>query len=268
PRRPRGVDARHRDRRPFAHAVRVLRPSVCDQHRSRRPARGVGRVAGRSGPCRMGQRLPSSRRHVPRSGEELLEGVGRARARRRRPRHRAVGHAATLLPAGGTLQHGLRQGAMSDATLDTLTAGREAFARHAWQQAYEQLRAGDADSSLGPEDLERLAEAARWSRHYAEMLDTFERAEAAFARAGDRRGAARAAIQLAWEHYLRNDEAVAGGWNGRAANLLENDTECGEFALLLMLSGFALVMAGNLEAGRELLGQARDTGRRVGNADA
>ena len=78
---------------------------------------------------------------------------------------------------------------MSDTTTDTLAAGREAFARHEWDKAYELLRAADSNTALVPEDLERLADAARWSRHYSEMLDTFERAEAAYERAGDRRGA-------------------------------------------------------------------------------
>jgi class 3 adenylate cyclase len=157
---------------------------------------------------------------------------------------------------------------MADATSDELAAGREAFARHEWEQAYEVLRASDADTRLGPEDLECLAEAARWSRHYSEMLDAFERAEAAFATAGDRRGAARAALALAWEHFTRNDDAVATGWHGRASTLLENDTECAEYASFLMLSGFALIQVGELEAGRDLLAQARDAARRFGNPDA
>jgi class 3 adenylate cyclase len=156
---------------------------------------------------------------------------------------------------------------MSDTTTDTLAEGREAFARHEWEQAYERLRAADADVPLGPEDLERLAGAARWSRHYAEMVDTFERAEAAFERAGDRRGAARAALQLTWESYTRGDDAVMSGWFGRATTLLEGDTECSEGALLTMLAGFATFMGGNLDAGRELLEQARDLSRRVGDPD-
>jgi class 3 adenylate cyclase len=156
---------------------------------------------------------------------------------------------------------------MGDTTTDTLAAGREAFARHEWDQAYERLRAAEADTSLGPEDLERLADAARWSRHYPEMLDAFERAEAAYERAGDRRGAARAALQLAWESYTRGDDAVATGWHGRATTLLEGDAECGEYGLLLMTAGFSLVMGGSLEDGRVLLTQARDVARRVGDPD-
>lgn len=150
---------------------------------------------------------------------------------------------------------------------DKLTAAREAHARHEWEQAYELLRAVDAEARLEPEDLERLADTARWSRHYPEMLDAFERAQAAFARAGDRRGAARAALQLAYEHYTRNDDAVATGWYGQATRLLEGDTESSEYGLLLTISGWTVLAAGNVEAGRDLLEQARDVGRRIGDPD-
>ena len=67
PRRPRRVDARHRDGRAVAVALGVLRPAVRDQHRSRRPAGGVDRVAGRRRPRRVGQRLPASRRACTRT---------------------------------------------------------------------------------------------------------------------------------------------------------------------------------------------------------
>jgi class 3 adenylate cyclase len=156
---------------------------------------------------------------------------------------------------------------MGDATLEKLAEGREAFARHEWEKAHEVLRAADADEPLGPEDLERLADAARWSRHYSEMLDVLERAQAAFVRAGDSRGGARTALQLAREFFTRNDDALASGWFGRAATLLENDTDCAEYGLLLMLSGYTLLMAGNIEGGRDVLEQARAVGRRIGDPD-
>jgi len=59
-----------------------------------------------------------------------------------------------------------------------LQRGREAFERRAWGAAFEELRSCDADESLSPEELERWGEAARWSRHFDEMLDIFERAAA------------------------------------------------------------------------------------------
>jgi len=152
-------------------------------------------------------------------------------------------------------------------TDDGLAAARAAFERHGWAEAYELLRAADADARLEAEDLERLAEAARWSRHFPDVFDAFERAHAAYAAAGDNRGAARVALQLAWEHYQRGDDAVSTGWYGRAATLLEGDTECGEYGTLLFLSGFTMFMGGNADAAAQLLTQAADLGRRIGDRD-
>jgi class 3 adenylate cyclase len=156
---------------------------------------------------------------------------------------------------------------MGDTVVDTLTAGREAFTRHEWERAYDLFHAADADGQLPPEDLEQLAEAARWSRHYPDVLGAFERAQVGFAHAGDRRGAARVALRLAWENFTRNDDAVATGWFGQAATLLENDTECAEYGLFLIVSGYTMLTGGNIDAGRDLLEQARDVGRRVGDQD-
>ncbi|HEV3136084.1 MAG TPA: adenylate/guanylate cyclase domain-containing protein [Acidimicrobiia bacterium] len=156
---------------------------------------------------------------------------------------------------------------MGDTVVDTLAAGREAFTRHEWKRAYDLFHAADADGQLDPADLEQLAEAARWSRHHPDVLGAFERAQVGFARSGDRRSAARAALKLAWENFTRNDDAVATGWFGQAATLLESDTECAEYGLFLIVSGYTMLMGGNIDAGRELLEQARDVGRRVGDQD-
>ena len=69
------------------------------------------------------------------------------------------------------------------------------------------------------------------------------------------------------ENFTRNDDAVATGWYGQAATLLEDDTESAEYGLLLIVSGYTVLMGGNIDAGRELLEQARDVGRRVGDQD-
>ncbi len=148
-----------------------------------------------------------------------------------------------------------------------LDSGREAFDQHRWADAYEQLHAADAQSPLAGEDLERLADAARWSRHYPEMLDAFERAEATFSAAGDRRGAARVALQLARESYQRGDDAVAAGWFGCATTHLEGDTECAEYALHLTTAGIVTVNAGDFAGARELFDEAIALARRVGDRD-
>ena len=149
-----------------------------------------------------------------------------------------------------------------------LVAGREKFARHEWPDAYELLAAADRVAPLDAPDLERLANAARWSRNFPEMFEAFERAEAAYTAIDDHRGAARICLQLAREHYDRARDAVASGWFGRAATHLGDDTECGEFATMQLLSGAVLWVAGDFEGARQLLTTAAEIAKRVGDHDA
>jgi hypothetical protein len=118
---------------------------------------------------------------------------------------------------------------------DPLAAGREAFCAQRWERAYEQLSVADAAHALLPEDLERLSDAACWTRRYDEMLELLERAEVGFERNGDRRGAARLALKLTQEHYQRNHDPVTGAWLARAAKLLEGEPDCHETGLLLWM---------------------------------
>jgi class 3 adenylate cyclase len=143
-----------------------------------------------------------------------------------------------------------------------LAAGREAFSAQEWERAYELLSTADAEQVLIPADVERLSEAACWTRRYDEMLELLERAEAGFERAGDRRGAARIALTLTREHYQRNHDAVMGAWLARAAKLLEGQPECHETGLLLWMNVRGLLfvvndVAGALEHARELVELAR-----------
>ena len=112
---------------------------------------------------------------------------------------------------------------MTETGTRTLERGREAFERRSWGPAFDELCSSDAERPLAPEDLERLGEAARWSRHFNEMLDAFERAVAAYESAGDRRSAARVAVKLTLEHHARHRDALAAGWLARAGRLLEGE---------------------------------------------
>ena len=157
---------------------------------------------------------------------------------------------------------------MNAVARDPLDAGREAFAAGQWERAYELLCAADAGNALPPADLERLSGAACWTRRYDDMLELLERAEAAFERSGDRRGAARVALKLAQEHYQRSHDAVTGGWVRRGAKLLEGEPDCHETGLLLWMRVRSLLFgandfAGALDAARELV----ELGRRLHDPD-
>jgi class 3 adenylate cyclase len=157
---------------------------------------------------------------------------------------------------------------MSAVSNDPLSVGREAFVACEWERAYELLSSVDEERGLPPADLERLSEAACWTRRYHEMLELLERAEAGYERDGDRRGAARMALALTREHYQRNNDAVMGGWLARATKLLEGQPDCHETGLLLWMNVRALMFFANDVAGAlDRAGELVEFARRLGDPD-
>jgi tetratricopeptide (TPR) repeat protein len=135
----------------------------------------------------------------------------------------------------------------------------------AWSDAYEHLRAADATSPLAPRDLELLAESARWSQHFPETLDTLERAQGSYEAGGERRDAARLALELAYMHWERADDAVAGGWMARATRLLEDIEECAEHGRLRLGAAHTLLRQGAVERSAEIASEVVEAGRRLGD---
>ena len=148
-----------------------------------------------------------------------------------------------------------------------LQRGREAFERRAWGAAFEELRSCDADESLSPEELERWGEAARWSRHFDEMLDIFERAAAGYESVGDRRAAARVAVKLTLEHHARHGDALAAGWLARAGRLLEGEPACRERGLVLMCMAQGMFFVGNGAAALQMSQEMVELGRELEDRD-
>ena len=148
-----------------------------------------------------------------------------------------------------------------------LERGREAFERRTWGPAFDELRFSDAKGSLTPEDLERFGEAARWSRHFDEMLDIFERAAAAYESVGDRRSAARVAVKLTIEHHARHGDALAAGWLARAQRLLEGEPTCREQGLVLMCMAQGMFLVGNGAAALDMSQEMVDLGRELEDRD-
>lgn len=152
-------------------------------------------------------------------------------------------------------------------TESTLAEARAAFERHDWPTAYEILHDADAASPLEPADLELLGEAARWSSHFDVSLDTLERAEGAYSRAGDTRSAARMALALCRDASQRRDDAVMMGWYARATRHLEGDEDCPEYWLLQAYTAIGLLNLGQTESAAELALRVSDYGRTVGNRE-
>ncbi len=148
-----------------------------------------------------------------------------------------------------------------------LEPAREAFRRHGWQQAYELFTAADEAQALSPEDLAHLGEAAFASGHYAEAIQTLERAYTAFSERNDTPRAAQAALALVIPHGARGAMAVAGGWFNTAARLLADQPECTAHGQMAALEADLTTLLGNFERAAELAQRVSDIGMRFGDRD-
>ena len=111
-------------------------------------------------------------------------------------------------------------------------AGDDALARGAWAEAREAFER-TLDSRELPEALEGLGIAAWWLDLADLVFDSRERAYRLYLARGDRAGAARVAVWLAWDYWaFRGEGAVANGWLRRARRLLDGLPSCSERAWL------------------------------------
>jgi class 3 adenylate cyclase len=151
--------------------------------------------------------------------------------------------------------------------VDNLDSAREAAARHAWREAH----AAYADVAVGEltaSDLELYGEAAWWQGKLDSAIGLRERAYAAYTASGDKRGAARMALALSWDHEGRGAFSVASGWFGSAERLLEGQPEAPEHGRLTLIKALtAMFAAGDLEGAAELFDQAYAIAERVGDRD-
>lgn len=115
---------------------------------------------------------------------------------------------------------------MSDTvTVDPLEAGRDAYARRAWPEAYRLLLEADGEGGLDPKDLEALAKSAWWIGLATESIAAFERAYGLHLERGNRSMAAMMALTLRREYGAKLAGSVAKAWLHRAEHLLEGEPE-------------------------------------------
>jgi DNA-binding winged helix-turn-helix (wHTH) protein len=108
----------------------------------------------------------------------------------------------------------------SSAASDTVNGARRAHAENRWTEAAEAFAGADASDALEALDLERWAEVELFAGRPLNAVAPLERAIAAHAAAGDRRGTARAALGLATIHYERSQVSVGRGWLQHARRAL------------------------------------------------
>jgi DNA-binding CsgD family transcriptional regulator/tetratricopeptide (TPR) repeat protein len=152
---------------------------------------------------------------------------------------------------------------------DHLECGRKHYALRAWADAYTALSLADQEtSSLGAEDLERLALAAYLVGRDDEYLGTLERAHNAHVNAGQCAPAVRCAFWLGFRLLMRGEMGRASGWFARAQRLLERDArECAERGYLLLPVVEQRLDAGDLETAYALAADAAAIGERCGDSD-
>ncbi len=149
-----------------------------------------------------------------------------------------------------------------------LEQAREAFRTRAWQDAFAQLSALDADGSLAPEDLDRLARAAYLTGRDPDCEDAWARAHRGFLNAGEMAQAVRCAFWLGLMLFNRGEEARGGGWIGRAGRLVADlGQECAEHGYLLIPAGLGRLGAGEPAEAVELFDRALDFAERFDEPD-
>ncbi len=153
------------------------------------------------------------------------------------------------------------------ATEDPLQQARDAFDRHAWQEAFDLLAAADASGGLAPEDLESLAEAAWWTGRMDDCIQARERASAAYIEAGNGRRAALVALDLATNYQTKLAPSVAMGWLNRAQRLLQEEPECPEQGYLSNTLAIVGLVLGNHDSALDHAKRTFEIGNRFGDRD-
>lgn len=152
--------------------------------------------------------------------------------------------------------------------VEALDRGRDAFARRAWKDAYEQLAAADRAAPLEPQDLERLATAAYLLGKDADSDDLLARAHQAYLARGDAARAARCAFWLGFGLLDRGEHAQAGGWLARARRVLDDGRkDCVERGYLLVPAAVRSIMEGDAAAAYATFGEAAAIGERFADRD-
>ena len=149
-----------------------------------------------------------------------------------------------------------------------LERGRDAYRRRAWGEAFARLSAADRESSLEPEDLERLAVTCTMLGRDAESAACLARAYQGFVGRNDRDRAARPAFWLVLDLMERGDAAQANGWMGRVRRLVgEMPGDCAGQGFVLLPDALRALAEGDHATALPMLERVAAIGERFGDPD-
>src|SRR5436309_358260 len=144
-----------------------------------------------------------------------------------------------------------------------LEAGRRAYDRNDWSEAYEHLQGAQE-----PEDLDRLAVAAQLVGKDEEAADLLQRAHNGHLKRGEILPAVRSAGNLVMNLMQRGDQAQAGGWLARCRRLLDDGKrDCVEVGYLIVPAALGTLMQGEVERSSAMFQQVLDIAYRFGDPD-
>ena len=150
------------------------------------------------------------------------------------------------------------------AAADNLARAREALDNWSWEEALQLLSELDRSTSLGPEDLDGLADAAWWRGQMDLSIDARERAYAGQLAAGNPGRAARMALRLARDHELKRS-AMTEAWLKRAERLLEQAPESLDHGYLERSRSHSALRRGDFEASIEHAKRTMEIGTKFGD---
>jgi class 3 adenylate cyclase len=150
---------------------------------------------------------------------------------------------------------------------EALRAGREAFARHAWSEAFEQLTQADAVTTLDGADLESLGIAAFFAGRADLRVPIAERAFLTYQSAGDVIRAAYVALEIAAAFVFRGKLSAASAWTRRAERLLDGEAKTYAHGYLALIRSCRAKASGDMAHALELTEEAAAIGEHTGHQD-
>lgn len=144
---------------------------------------------------------------------------------------------------------------------------RVAIERRDWATVAALLEPAAAEGDVDAQVLDDLAEALWWLGRLEDCIAARERAYALLAAGDDPIPAARMAMLLSDNHQFKGRAAVAGGWLGRAARLLDGVPDSLQHGCLMLRQGETANGAGELDRAAALFERAAEIGRQHGSLD-